>query len=411
MNMPYIKSLWRGMKTSPLIIIAITVFIDLLGFGIVIPVLPFYAEKYGATGLTVGLLMSSYSLMQLIFSPVWGRLSDKIGRRPIILMSLLGSAISYFIFGMADSLAVLFISRLFAGIFGANIATSQAYISDSTTLAKRAKGMGIIGASFGLGFVFGPVFGGYFSHFGYSVPAFIASAICGSNFIFAIFRLPETLNSDFVPSGKNLSIQGIKKIFSFPLLTILIFSTFVITFSFSNLEATFALFTERKYSFTSVENGYLFGFLGILMAIVQGGLIGILVKKFGEKKLVVAGTFLMIIGMTMIPFAPSLEALLFVLVFLALGLGINNPSLSSLISQYTDPHYVGATMGVSQAMSSLARILGPMYGGFVYDKYGIQYPYIYAGLFLIVAFGLSILFLKKTSKHPQNHKHPLVDSR
>ncbi|MBI1819304.1 MAG: MFS transporter [Nitrospirae bacterium] len=134
------------MKTSPLIIIAITVFIDLLGFGIVIPVLPFYAEKYGATGLTVGLLMSSYSFMQLIFSPVWGRLSDQIGRRPIILMSLLGSTISYFIFGMADSLAVLFISRFFAGIFGANISTSQAYISDSTTIEQRAKGMGIIGA-------------------------------------------------------------------------------------------------------------------------------------------------------------------------------------------------------------------------------------------------------------------------
>jgi MFS family permease len=147
------------------------------------------------------------------------------------------------------------------------------------------------------------------------------------------------------------------------------------------------------------------------MAIVQGGLIGILVKKFGEKKLVVAGTFLMIIGMTMIPFAPSFEALLFILVFLALGLGLNNPSLSSLISQYTDPHYVGTTMGVSQAMASLARILGPMYGGFVYDKYGIQYPYIYAGLFLIVAFALSILFLKKTSKNPHQPKHPLVDSR
>ncbi|MBI1820467.1 MAG: MFS transporter [Nitrospirae bacterium] len=386
------------MKKSPLVIIFVTVFIDLLGFGIVIPVLPFYAEKYGATGLTVGLLMSSYSFMQLIFSPIWGRISDLKGRRPIILMSLVGSSISYLIFGLADSLAVLFISRFFAGIFAANISTSQAYISDSTTAANRAKGMGLIGAAFGLGFVLGPLFGGYFSHFGYRIPAFLASAICGINFFFALFSLPETLKPEMIGEKRSLSLESIKKTFSFPLLGILVFLMFIITFSFSTLEATFALFAEQKYHFSSVETGYVFGFIGILMAIMQGGLIGHLVKKFGEKRLVVAGTFMMILGLILIPFAPNLYYLLVVLVVLSFGLGINNPSITSLISQHTDPHFVGATMGVSQAMGSLARILGPMSGGFVYDRYGIDTPYIFAGLTMGLAFIMAIVFLIKSQR-------------
>jgi DHA1 family tetracycline resistance protein-like MFS transporter len=394
------------MKKSPLIIIFVTVLVDLLGFGIVIPITPFYAEKYGATGLAVGLLMSSYSLMQLIFSPIWGRISDRVGRRPIILMSLLGSTLSYLIFGLADSLAVLFISRFFAGIFGANISTSQAYISDSTTVENRAKGMGLIGAAFGLGFVLGPLFGGYFSQFGYRIPAYLASAICGLNFISAIFNLPESLKpGDSAAAERRLSLQGIKKTFSFQLLAILVILMFLITFAFANLEATFALFAEKKYQFGSVETGYIFGFLGILMAIMQGGLIGFLAKKFGEKRLLVAGTFLMIIGMTLIPYAPHFYFLIGVLVILALGVGMNNPSLTSLISQYSDPHQVGAVMGVSQAMGSLARILGPLFGGFVYDRYGIEYPYIGAGLFMVVAFGMAILFQKKSAVL----KPPLVD--
>ena len=396
------------MKKSPLVIIFLTVFIDLLGFGLVIPITPFYAEKYGATGLAVGLLMSSYSFMQLIFSPIWGRISDRVGRRPIILMSLLGSTLSYLIFGLADSLAVLFISRFFAGIFGANISTSQAYIADSTTVENRAKGMGMIGAAFGLGFVLGPLFGGYFSQFGYRLPAYIASAICGLNFISAIFNLPESFKpGDSSAAERRLSLQGIKKTFSFHLLGILVVLMFLITFAFSNLEATFALFAERKYQFGSVETGYIFGFLGILMAIMQGGLIGILAKKFGEKKLLVAGTFLMIIGMGFIPYAPHFYVLIGILVLLALGVGMNNPSLTSLISQYSDPHQVGAVMGVSQAMGSLARILGPLFGGYVYDHYGIEYPYIGAGLFMVVAFGMALLFLKKSTEFPS----PLVDNK
>jgi DHA1 family tetracycline resistance protein-like MFS transporter len=388
------------MKKSPLVIIFITVFVDLLGFGIVIPITPFYAEKYGATALAVGLLMSSYSLMQLIFAPIWGSLSDRIGRRPIILMSLLGSTLSYLIFGLADSLAVMFISRCFAGVFAANISTSQAYISDSTNAENRAKGMGLIGAAFGMGFVLGPLFGGYFSHFGYRVPAYLASAICGINFVSAYLNLPESRIPGRAGETERraLTLQGIKRTFSMNLLGILVILTFLITFAFSNLEATFALFAEKKYQFGSVETGYIFGFIGLLMAIMQGGLIGRLVKRFGEKKLLVAGTISMLFGMILIPFVPHFYLLIGVLVLLGFGAGVNNPSLNSLISQYSDPGQVGAVMGVSQAMGSLARILGPMFGGYVYDRYGIEYPYIGAGVFMGIAIALAVLFLNFSSQ-------------
>jgi DHA1 family tetracycline resistance protein-like MFS transporter len=388
------------MKKSPLVIIFITVFVDLLGFGIVIPITPFYAEKYGATALAVGLLMSSYSLMQLIFAPIWGSLSDRVGRRPIILLSLLGSTFSYLIFGLADSLAVMFISRCFAGVFAANISTSQAYISDSTNAENRAKGMGLIGAAFGMGFVLGPLFGGFFSHFGYRVPAYLASAICGINFVSAYLNLPESRIPGRVGETESrvLTFHGIKRTFSMNLLGILVILTFLITFAFSNLEATFALFAEKKYQFGSVETGYIFGFIGMLMAIIQGGLIGRLVKRFGEKKLLVAGTISMLFGMILIPFVPHFYLLIGVLVLLGFGVGVNNPSLNSLISQYSDPSQVGAVMGVSQAMGSLARILGPMFGGYVYDRYGIEYPYIGAGVFLGIAIGLAVLFMNFSSQ-------------
>src|SRR4249920_957571 len=201
------------MKRSPLLIIFFTVFIDLVGFGIVLPLLPFYAENFGATALLVGLLSTSFSLMQFLFAPIWGRLSDRTGRRPIILFGLLGSAVSYLIFGLAGSLTVLFLSRIFAGIAGANISTAQAYIADSTPPEGRAKGMGLIGAAYGLGFIFGPAIGGILSQFGYGVPAFFASGLALCNCVAAYFLLPESLNprSPTFTSRRGLNFAGIHR--------------------------------------------------------------------------------------------------------------------------------------------------------------------------------------------------------
>ena len=384
-------------KKSPLVIIFLTVFIDLLGFGIVMPVLPFYAEKYGATGMTVGLLLSSYSLMQLIFSSVWGNLSDRIGRRPVILVSLFGSTVSYLIFGLADTLSVLFISRIFAGIFGANISASQAYISDSTTPQNRAKGMGLIGAAFGLGFVLGPLFGGFSSTFGSRTAPLLAAVICGSNFIFAFFRLPESLKPENQRRRNALSVDNIKNVIASKNLSLLILVSFIVTTCFSIMEATFALFSEKKFGYSAMETGYMFGFVGILMAAVQGGGIGFLARKFGEKRLVVAGTGLMIFGLFLIPLAGTVFKLIPVLVLLSIGLGVNSPSLSSLISRNSDPTRIGGTMGVNQGMASLARILGPMIGGFFFDAGGINAPYFVSALILGSAFILALIFLKRSS--------------
>lgn len=386
------------MFKSPLSVLFITVFVDLLGFGIVLPLAPFYAEFYGATGFQVGLLMMVYSLMQFLFAPLWGMLSDRVGRRPIILLSLVGSSVSYLIFGLAPSLFVLFVSRIFAGIFGASISTAQAYIADTTKPEDRAKGMGLIGAAFGLGFVLGPAVGGFFSQYGYGVPAFIASAICFTNLLIALVRLPESLTTErkgIAPLGERYHPKQFVKVFQNPNLGLVILLMFFATFSFANLEATFALFTERRFEFTASEVGYLFAYMGLLIAIVQGGLVGRLVKIFGERVLVRAGMFLMVVGLGLIPYAKNLWILAIVLAFLAIGLGMNTPSLNSLITQYGDPTRHGGILGVSQSFSSLARILGPTWGGFSFDRFGISSPYFSGGVVMLLAFLLSMLYLRK----------------
>jgi len=388
------------MFKSPLSVLFITVFVDLLGFGIVLPLAPFYAEFYGATGFQVGLLMMVYSLMQFLFAPLWGMLSDRVGRRPIILLSLVGSSISYLIFGLAPSLFVLFVSRIFAGIFGASISTAQAYIADTTKPEDRAKGMGLIGAAFGLGFVLGPAVGGFFSQYGYGVPAFIASAICFTNIFIAFFRLPESLTTErkgIAPLGERYHPKQFVKVFQNPNLGLVILLMFFATFSFANLEATFALFTERRFEFTASEVGYLFAYMGLLIAIVQGGLVGRLVKIFGERVLVRVGLFLMVVGLGLIPYAKNVWVLAIVLAFLAFGLGMNTPSLNSLITQYGDPTRHGGILGVSQSFSSLARILGPTWGGFSFDRFGISSPYFSGGAVMLLAFLLSMFYLRKES--------------
>jgi multidrug resistance protein len=237
------------MKKSPLVVLFVTVFIDLIGFGIVLPLLPFYAEHFGANALLVGLLSTCFSLMQLLFAPVWGRLSDRVGRRPVILAGLLGSSISYFTFALAQSLPILFLSRILAGIAGANISTAQAYIADSTQPENRAKGMGLIGAAYGLGFTVGPAIGGILSQYGYAVPAFFASALALGNFAAAWWLLPESRNpsQQIRQSESGLNWQRLKTGLQHPELGIFLLLFFISTFAFANLEATFALMTSRRF--------------------------------------------------------------------------------------------------------------------------------------------------------------------
>jgi len=363
-------------KLSPLIIVFVTVFIDLLGFGIIIPLLPFYAESFGATAVTVGLLATSFSLMQFIFAPVWGRLSDRVGRRPIILLGLLGSCLSYLGFGMATTLTSLFIARIFAGIAGANIPTAQAVVADLTTPENRAKGMGLVGAAFGLGFIFGPAIGGFLSQYGYSVPAYFASGLSLANFAAAWFLLPETLKPEHRATERVGRIDALRSALARPHLPLLLAIGFLIVAAFSAYESTFALFAERAHGFDASSIGYFFAFVGIILVIVQGFLVGRVVKTIGEHHIVPASLAIVAVGLLMIPATRSVSALLVANGVMAVGMGFNNPSLMSLVSRYSAAEDQGGVLGLTQSLNSLARIVGPLWGGFAFDHLGIGMPYI-----------------------------------
>jgi multidrug resistance protein len=380
------------------VIVFVTVFIDLLGFGIIIPLLPFYAETFGATALTVGLLSASFSLMQFVFAPIWGRLSDTVGRRPIILLGLFGSFLSYLIFGLAQSLSVLFIARIAAGIAGANIPTAQAFVADTTTPENRAKGMGLVGAAFGLGFIFGPAVGGFLSQWGYAAPAFFASALALANFCAALFLLPESRTPEArraelttVPQGR---IEALRRALARPHLPTLLLVYFIVVAAFSGFEATFALFSERRFGFTAATIGYMFAFVGLVLAIVQGTLVGRAARRLTERRVVPMAILLLAAGLGFIALSRTVFFLTAASGLIAVGMGFNNPSLVSLISRLSSQDEQGGVLGVSQSLASLARVFGPAWGGFVFDRFGISIPFLVASGLMFLAFVLSVLGLR-----------------
>lgn len=355
------------MKRSPLLVIFITVFIDLVGFGIVIPVLPFYAEgtKFGATPSQVGLLFASYSVMQLIFAPILGRLSDKYGRRPVLLASLLGTALGFLVLGFATTLLMLFVGRIIDGISGGNISTAQAYIADVTTKEDRAKGMGLIGAAFGLGFVFGPAIGGVLSRWGINVPFIFAGSLALANAVLLYFTLPETVTPDHPARVSAASGRGWHQVIASlknPRLGFVLTIYFLSIVAFSIMTATFSLFLMFRLGYDAFHNGWVFAFVGVISAIIQGGLIGRLVKKFGEPWLVILGGILFTASLFAIPFVTVTTGLLAILTLgavTAIGQALTAPSLSSLASKSATAGEQGVVLGVTQSVASLARAVGP----------------------------------------------------
>lgn len=397
------------MKRSPLLVIFITVFIDLVSFGIVIPLLPFYAQEFGASGVVIGLLLSVFSLMSFVFMPLWGRLSDRYGRRPILLITIGGSFVAYLIFSTAFSLWVLFLSRILAGIANANISVAQAYISDVTTLENRSKGMGMVGAAFGLGFIFGPLISGIFSadYFGemkYALPGYIAAGLCLINFISAYFVLPESLHVDLRTAHSHkilIDVKGLRKAMFTPQLGLIIMLMFISTVAFSNIYASFPLFImEEPFRLSSSGMGWFFAEIGIFSVIVQGGLIGRLTKLFGERNLLFGGAVMMCIGFIGFPISSVLPvANLFGLgVFVALmsiGSSCMMPTIMSVSSQLADPSEQGSILGIIQSFASLARMIGPMIGGVAYDFAGHDMPYFFAFAMMIITVGISVGLLRK----------------
>jgi DHA1 family tetracycline resistance protein-like MFS transporter len=356
------------MKRSPLIVIFTTVFIDLVGFGIVIPVLPFYAEgsTFNATPRTVGLLFASYSIMQLIFSPILGGLSDRFGRRPVLFISIIGTGIGFLILGLANTLALLFIGRILDGITGGNISTAQAYIADITTKENRAKGMGLIGAAFGLGFIFGPAIGGILSRWGIHVPFFFAAGLCFANALLLYFTLPETVTPDHpartsATRGRGISqlIRSLKQ----PRLAFVLVIYFMFVVAFSIMTTSFSLYVMFRFGYDAQHTGYIFAYVGLVSVIVQGGLIGRLVKRFGEMPLVVFGALCFSLSLFAVPYvgpaAGGLAGLLIGGGVFALGNSLATPALTSLASKSVGESEQGTVLGVTQSVASLARAVGP----------------------------------------------------
>jgi multidrug resistance protein len=355
------------MKRSPLLVIFITVFIDLIGFGIVIPVLPYYAEgtKFGATPSQVGLLFASYSILQLIFAPVLGRLSDKHGRRPVLLISLLGTALGFLILGFATTLWMLFVGRIIDGISGGNISTAQAYIADVTTKENRAKGMGLIGAAFGLGFVFGPAIGGILSRWGMNVPFFFAGGLAVANAILLFFTLPETVTPDHparVSAASGRSWKQLAGALRNRALASVMAVYFLGIVAFSMMTASFSLFMMFRMGYDAFHNGWIFAFVGVISAIIQGGLIGRLVKKFGEPPLVIVGALLFAGSLVVLPLVKPSTGLVTILLIAAttsIAQALSAPTLSSLASKSASAADQGSVLGVMQSVASLARAVGP----------------------------------------------------
>lgn len=375
----------------PLLLIFFVVFIDLIGFGIIIPVLPTVAEQYGANPVTVAWLVASYSLMQFFFAPFWGRLSDSVGRRKVLLISLASSTVGYLIWGFAAGLPMLFLSRLLAGAGNGNIAVAQAYIADVTTPENRAKGMGLVGAAFGLGFVLGPAIGGAASILGgHTHLGFLAAGFSALALVLAATKLPEPASrsqaghdrfrSDPTFYGQTLVDPRLR-------LSLALF--FVFTFAFANMEATLVMFTERVFHFGIKENSFMFTYIGLLMVLIQGGLVGRLSKRVSEKKLILTGSLFSAGGLLLIAFSQSVPVLYGALALLAVGTGITNPANQSLLSKQADPQRVGGVLGVGQSLSTLGRILGPLAGGWLFFQCGLQSPYYLGCAVMLLAFALA----------------------
>jgi len=368
---------------SSLAIVYFTVFLDLMGFGIILPALPFYALELGASGFALGAVLTSYSAAQLIGASVLGRLSDRIGRKPILLFALAGQSISLLLTGLADSLITLMLARACAGLFGGSISAAQAYIADVTEPHERARFMGLLGAAIGVGFIAGPGIGAALSPFGFRTAAFVASGLAAGNFIFGVFKLKEARPASERRPRRRLSMALFLGSMTTRSKGPLLAATFLMTFAFVTMETTFALLGAERFGIGTLELGLVFVFGGIMIALVQGTAVGPLTSVIGEKGMSIMGFACMALGLVLIPYMPNLWLAIVGLGFLGLGQGLCQPGLSSLLSRNTSTEEQGTVLGLNQALAAAARVVGPLVAGGLYDL-GPPLPYLLAAVLSVV---------------------------
>jgi multidrug resistance protein len=413
-----------GQKTraAPLRLVFSIVLVDLVAFGIVIPQLGIYGVKFRATPLEIGLLLSVYSLMQFISAPVLGRISDRHGRRPVLLYSVLGSFVAALLFALAGSFELLFLARVVDGLSGGNIATAQAYVADVTAPEDRARGMGMVGAAIGLGFVLGPAIGGVLGAWGGNFAIGLgAAAFAGTNLVLAYFLLPESLNA----SSSRAVTRGLATVWPqlrVPVVGLVLLVYLLFTVAFAEMEGTFSVFIIERFiepgvtvglrnvlslsreldpellRRASLKVGALFGAVGLVMVVVQGGLVGRLKRAFGEPALAVSGALLAALGLFLLPAAPSYGWVFVPMALLAAGSGLATPSLSALVSLHCPADRRGETLGAFQSMGSMGRIIGPALGGLLFTLAGTRVPYLVAAALMGVSAGLAVRLASRVAR-------------
>ena len=373
--------------SRPLLVIFLTIFVNLVGFGIIIPLLPFYAHTFGASPIVIGLLFASFSLAQLIASPLLGELSDRWGRRPVLILSLIGTAVSFAMLAVAQSLTMLFAARIVDGLSGGNITTARAYIADVTTEENRAKSYGLLGAAFGLGFIVGPALGAAFSQISYTAPIWAAAAITVAATALAWVWLPETVHR--AHAGGTAPWHTLREISHRPGLRLLLAIDFLYWMSFAVYQTTFALFGARRFGFDATHTGYLFSAFGALGVVVQGGLVGPVVRALGNRGTLVVGLIFTAVGWGGSALTHSIPVFVALLVPGAIGIGLCNATLIALVSNAAARHEQGRVQGAAGALESLGRTVGPIWGNAVLQKIGEGAAYGAAAGLLAVAAGMA----------------------
>jgi DHA1 family tetracycline resistance protein-like MFS transporter len=416
------------MKNSRLLTIFLIVFIDLLGFSLILPLLPYYAETYGATPFIVGLLVASYAAAQLIGAPLLGRLSDRIGRRPVLLLSVAGTCAGFLLLGFADPLGrlladliapeavnaiilgLLFFSRILDGLTGGNITVAQAYITDVTDDQNRAKGLGLIGAAFGLGFIIGPAVGGALSKWGYSLPAFVAASVSFINILMILFFLPESLpaerrSAEYLKKRPPFTLKALSQALSRPKIGPLLQLRFFFSLAFATFQTIFALYAQG-IGLSSQTTGFLLAYVGILTVIVQGGLIGLLTRRFRDNWLIINGLWVMTGALLAWAFTTRLWALVVVILPLAVAGGVVNTIIQSSITKSVIREEVGGVLGITTSLEAMTRVIAPIVGGFLLQKVGLWAP----GVFSVILMAWALVLAYWRIVLPSNREPIAVDS-